>query len=633
MRTPLRVLRNSSFKRQLNVAVTASVVLFAIISSMLTSWQGSRQVRQTLLVQGEHIAENLAGQSKLALLTASPENVGEAVKSALAFPDVMRVEIRHAGGNPLLVKGRSTEELGDTPFPEHGARQPFLERETGEVWRFVAPVLSQASGSPFEVLEPREEVLGYVRVVQSKATLSRMVVQIFALNLLISLVFALFFLFVLSKLANRLTRPITALSEAMARAEHGESSVRAEVSGPQDIRDMAQAFNSMIVALQERERALRLSQASYREVVDSVKEVIFQTDAEGRMVLVNPAWRDVTGMEPHAALGMPLAGFIGDEDRDVCVGWQDKLAGGELNDCRFEARFTRLDGSVGWLEVALHARYDDEGCFAGTSGMLDDITERRLAAARLENLNIELENRVRLRTEQLEASNRELEAFSYSVSHDLRAPLRAIDGFSRLIEEDYGDKLDATALGYFGRVRAATQRMSQLIDDLLDLARISRANLTRQPTDLSAMAGDVLRDLADAEAGRKVETEIEPGLLVRADPVLLRVVLVNLLGNAWKYSGKRDTACIALGRIRTGDGDKAEWAYYVRDNGAGFDMQFADKLFRPFTRLHSATEFGGSGVGLATVQRIIHRHGGRIWAESVVGQGATFYFTLPDAAN
>ena len=627
-----RYFHDTAFKQQLNVAVTVGVIFFALASSLLTSWQGSRQVRQTLLEQGERIAENLAAQSTLALVYASAENANAAVKTALSFPDVTRVEIRHASGQLLLVRGKQQDEAKETPPGDVLLRQARLEEETDESWRFVAPVMSRGDDSPFEVVERKEEVLGFVRVVQSKATLSRMLLHIFAANLAISLLFAAAFLFVLRKLAARLTQPITELSDAMARAERGEAEVRARVSGPKDIRDMAKAFNSMIAALQEREQALRESQTSYREVVDSVKEVIFQTDADGAFVLLNPAWRDITGVDAERALGKPMLDYVLADDRTTAREWQAQLRAGAVPDCRFEVRFARADGSTGWLEVAQHVRYDEAGRFAGTSGILDDVTERRLAARRLESMNQELEHRVRVRTAQLEASNQELEAFSYSVSHDLRAPLRAIEGFSRMIEEDYAEKLDETGHGYFARVRAASLRMSQLIDDLLELARLSRAQLNRRPTDLSAMAREIVRELTEADPGRHVEFSVADGLTAQVDPVLIRVVLDNLLNNAWKYSGQCETARIGFGAETRVNADNAldETVYYVEDNGAGFDMAFVDKLFRPFSRLHSSSEFAGTGVGLATVQRVIHRHGGRVWAEAKVGEGARFYFTLPE---
>jgi signal transduction histidine kinase len=244
----------------------------------------------------------------------------------------------------------------------------------------------------------------------------------------------------------------------------------------------------------------------------------------------------------------------------------------------------------------------------------------------LENVQLyaELEQRVKDRTAQLEQTNHELEAFSYSVSHDLRAPLRSIDGFSQALLEDYEGKLDTTALGYLTRVRSAAQRMNELIEDLLELSRTSRAELEREPVDLSALARDVGGGLARREPERQVELVVQPDLKVVGDARLLRVVLENLLGNAWKFTGKRARARIEVGEERT-DGQRH---FYVRDNGAGFDLHFASKLFAPFQRLHDAREFPGTGIGLATVQRIVHRHGGRIWAEAQPDEGATFRFTV-----
>ena len=255
----LRIQRNAPFKQQLNVAVTVGVLLFAMISSLLISWQGSRQIRDTLLRQGEHVARNLAGQSVLALVYSSTDNARDAVNATLSFPDVRRVEILQVDGQPLVARGDPARGL---PAPDATARTAYLEAETMDSWRFVAPVLTKGDDSQFEVVESRENLLGFVRVVQSKKTLSRMLIQIFVANLAISLLFAIAFLLVLRRLANRLTQPITALSDVMARAERGESDIRAQLSGPKDIVDMATAFNSMITALQDRERALRESQDS-----------------------------------------------------------------------------------------------------------------------------------------------------------------------------------------------------------------------------------------------------------------------------------------------------------------------------------------------------------------------------------
>jgi light-regulated signal transduction histidine kinase (bacteriophytochrome) len=247
-------------------------------------------------------------------------------------------------------------------------------------------------------------------------------------------------------------------------------------------------------------------------------------------------------------------------------------------------------------------------------------------SARLHHLIGTLEQQVRARTSQLETANKELESFSYSVSHDLRAPLRSLDGFSRALLEDYGSLLGDTGSDYLRRIRAASQHMGHLIDDLLSLASVSRVGLRRMPVDLTALAGAVADDLRQAEPTRDARFIIAAGLRATGDPRLLQVLLQNLLQNAWKFTSTRATARIECGQTMQ-DGTRA---YFVRDNGVGFDMAYAHRLFGAFQRLHPSAEFPGTGIGLATVQRIVHRHGGRVWAESQLEQGATFYFTLAD---
>ena len=239
----------------------------------------------------------------------------------------------------------------------------------------------------------------------------------------------------------------------------------------------------------------------------------------------------------------------------------------------------------------------------------------------------ELEHRneaLRRNTAELLAANTELDAFAYSVSHDLRAPLRSIDGFSQVLLEDYGARLDDEGRDSLHRVRAASQRMATLIDDLLKLARVTRAEMRTEPVDLTRMAQEIVADIERATPDRQVEFAIAPGLVAQGDSRLLRVVLDNLLRNGWKYTAKREQARVEF----TAGNENGGRVFVIRDNGAGFDMRYADKLFGVFQRLHSAAEFEGTGVGLATVRRIVNRHGGRIWAEGVVDQGATFYFTL-----
>jgi signal transduction histidine kinase len=253
--------------------------------------------------------------------------------------------------------------------------------------------------------------------------------------------------------------------------------------------------------------------------------------------------------------------------------------------------------------------------------MLAQIQERD---KELREAHDELEQRVRDRTAELAAANKELEAFSYSVSHDLRAPLRSIDGFSLALIEDYGTKLDDGGKDYLRRVRAASQRMSQLIDDMLNLARVTRRSMQRETVDLSSLAKSIARDLSTEEPDRQVEFSIAEGLTADADSGLMKIAMQNLIGNAWKYTSAHDRARIEFGRTD----QNGHSAYFVKDDGAGFDPRYVERLFGAFQRLHAATQFPGTGIGLATVQRIIHRHGGQVWAEGGVERGATFYFTL-----
>ncbi len=292
-----------------------------------------------------------------------------------------------------------------------------------------------------------------------------------------------------------------------------------------------------------------------------------------------------------------------------------------------EFRVVWPDGSVHW--IASHGRGYSEGenghyRVTRFTGVNMEITGRKQAELEIRLLNSQLEQRVRQRTAELESANKELEAFSYSVSHDLRAPLRGIDGWSLALAEDYADQLDERAQQYLHRVRTETQRMGLLIDDMLQLSRIASSEMRQAPVDLTAIGHRVAAGLKEANAGRRVEFVIEPGLNTSGDARLLEIALTNLLANAVKFTGRRQLARVEFSSILRG----GETVFYVRDNGVGFDMAYAGALFGAFQRLHKASEFPGTGIGLAIVQRVIHRHRGRVWAEAQRDHGATFYFTI-----
>jgi light-regulated signal transduction histidine kinase (bacteriophytochrome) len=289
------------------------------------------------------------------------------------------------------------------------------------------------------------------------------------------------------------------------------------------------------------------------------------------------------------------------------------------------------------LEDATADRLKAEAAVQATMNLLEDLSA---AHAEIGALNAELEVRVDQRTAELVLANKNLEAFTYSVAHDLRSPLRALSGYSEALTEDYGDRLDDTGRTYTDRIQAATERMSTLIDDLLQLAQVSRTDINLGLVDLSAEVTAISAELHDREPGRVVRFAIGDGVRDTADRSLIRTMLQNLVENAWKFTARSQDATIEFGTTPAGStaagatgtrgtGTRGTGTcYYVRDNGAGFDPAFAGKLFQPFQRLHAVTEFPGTGIGLASVQRIIERHGGRVWAEGAVGHGATFYFTL-----
>jgi light-regulated signal transduction histidine kinase (bacteriophytochrome) len=274
------------------------------------------------------------------------------------------------------------------------------------------------------------------------------------------------------------------------------------------------------------------------------------------------------------------------------------------------------------LEDATTDRLKAEAAARASLNILEDLSDAR---AKIGTLNAELEARVEQRTAELVMANKNLEAFTYSVAHDLRSPLRALSGYSEALVEDYGDRLDEAGLGFIERIQAASERMGKLIDDLLLLARVTRAEMSLGPVDLSAEVTAIAGELQAREPGRRIRFAIQNGVVVTADRGLIRTVVQNLVENAWKFTAKREGATIEFGTTATED---ARVCCYVRDNGAGFDPAFTGKLFQPFQRLHAVIDFPGTGIGLASVQRIVGRHGGRAWAEGAVDRGATFYFTL-----
>ncbi len=359
-------------------------------------------------------------------------------------------------------------------------------------------------------------------------------------------------------------------------------------------------------------------------IVKSSDDAIIGKSLDEIILSWNRGAERIYGYRPDEIVGHPVSVLVPADLRRELAEIMERLKRGESIE-HFETTRVRKDGKLIFVSLAISPIKDSSGKIVGASSVARDITERRQAEQKIQKLNEELEQRVVARTAQLEAANKELEAFAYSVSHDLRAPLRSIDGFSKILLEDCADKLDEAGRENLRIVRNASQRMAHLIDDILQLSRLNRSPLRLLPVDLSALAVAVADDLKKLEPERRVDFRIEPGCVALADGNQIRVLLENLIGNAWKFTGKRPETRIEFGReIRDGT-----QVFYVRDNGVGFDMKYSPKLFGAFQRLHSVNEFPGTGIGLASVQRIIHRHGGKVWLEGRVDDGATAYFSLP----
>jgi PAS domain S-box-containing protein len=334
---------------------------------------------------------------------------------------------------------------------------------------------------------------------------------------------------------------------------------------------------------------------------------------------------EITGYTADELRSLRLQDITHPGDLDADLANMARLSSGEIDSYAMEKRDVRKDGGVVWVEASRAVVRDPDSDPVLFVGTVRDITAQREAEAEVGRLNTDLEARVERRTADLALANKNLEAFSYSVSHDLRAPLRALSGYSEALLEDYSDHLDETGRGYAERIQAASERMARLIDDLLQLARVSRSQMHIRPVDLSGEVAAVVKEFQSADPGRQIEISIQDGVQASADRGLIRTVLQNLIENAWKFTSREENPTIEFGSMPA---DGAEIGCFMRDNGAGFDPAHAAKLFEPFERLHTDTDFAGTGIGLASVQRIIERHGGRIWAESEVGHGATFYFTL-----
>lgn len=515
---PLRVyarwLRDTSFRRHLSVAVTLGALCLALLVAAVNAWQGGRQVRAMLMEQGGRVAANLASNSSLALIYASADNAEEAVRASLAFPDVMAIEIRDTNGRLLLALGPGRDSLPSPAAPARASSEPWLDQETDGSWAFAAPVWTRPEPSPFDVTLRPPQLLGQVRVIQSKATLHRAQTSFFITNFGVALLFAALFLFAVRFLALRLTRPLAALSRAMEQVEQGDSDARAPAGGPRDIAAMAHTFNRMIAALQERE-----------------------------------------------------------------------------------------------AELGAHRDH------------LEDLVRER---------TLELSEA----KERAEVASRAKSQFLARMSHELRTPLNAVMGYAQILKMDEG--LSPKQRNGLDIIHSSGQHLLTLIVDILDLARIEagKAELRIAPVELPARlnaVADIVRVMAE---GKQIglALELDPALpaVVQADEKRLSQVLINLLGNAVKFTHAGGVTLRAeLVVPAGGDAGEALLRFEVRDTGVGIAENQVARLFEPFEQAGNAEQrTGGTGLGLAISRQLVRMMGGEIRLESRLGEGSRFWFEI-----
>jgi PAS domain S-box-containing protein len=547
-----------------------------------------------------------------------------------ASEDVLLEVVEQVAGTALLTEEYSEPQL----FVEKLGKQPTVEQIlVGDIRNRVV-ISSDVSkiGLPMPATEDRKQLFWRTKSVSSPAgqlgtlairfnttVLDEAASQALSLGASIAVAGMVVIAVVGILVGYALTRRLDAVAQTAAAFARGDRDVRSGVDGIDEIGELGRTFDAMIdqVATQQQrleevvqERTAKLKEQA--EIIDQVTDAVMVVDLQGVITGWNYGGEGQLGYTAGEVLGQSVAMLHPESERaSLWAKLMEPVIRNGSNES--ELPLQRKDGSRLYAHLSLSLLRDEQGKPKGIVGISTDVSERRAKDERLQQV-----------MQQLQATNEELEAFSYSVSHDLRAPLRAVDGFSQALLEDYGDRLDDMGRDFLNRVRNGAQHMATLIDDMLQLSRVSRRDLQRETVDITQLALGIVDTLRAHEPERHVEVRIDEGMTARGDPGLLRIALENLIGNAWKYTAKAAAADIHVGRQSGPEGD----VMFVRDNGVGFDMKYAGKLFGAFQRLHHADEFPGTGIGLATVKRILVRHGGRIWAESTPGKGATFFFTV-----
>ncbi|MEN9865732.1 MAG: hypothetical protein RL748_1322 [Pseudomonadota bacterium] len=634
MRFLLKWLRDTSFRRQLGLVVIIGILCASLLSSLVSSLHGGREIRSLMLQQGERIADNLSRQSELALLYNSAHYAEDGTRASLSFSDTLGVAIYHADGRRLLLRGKlpafSIQPAKTPVFPN---KKPLLEAETSDSWVFVAPVLARGvEQSPF--IETQEEILGYVRVVQSKAPLSRTVLYVFVLNLVLATMISLVFLFIVRYLTGRMTGTLSHLSDAMEQVENGVTTVRADPShGPGDIAKMARVFNNMIAALWEREQR-------FRGLTALSSDWYWEIDRAGQFTFISEGLQEITGLDPASLIGQastPVLQRIYPSDQ-----WQHyaNCVAAEQAFFDLEWEIRHPDGKMRYGFSSGEPVWNQQGQFDGYRCVGRDNTQRKLAENQVLELNADLEQRVRERTSQLvdatelakaasaaaETANHAKSTFLANMSHEIRTPLNAVLGYAQLLARD--PALPPALLETVTPIEKAGNHLLTLINDILDLSKIEAGQMSLDVSefDLGLLLNEVellfVLRCEQKGLGWRCDKNFGAGKMVRTDQTKLRQILINLLGNAVKFTQYGEVVL----RVTQEGGRLFHFA--VCDTGPGMNAEEQALIFHPFRQTESGAKFGGTGLGLAISARQTTLMGGNLALESQPGKGSQFYFSL-----
>lgn len=612
-------LRDASIQKKLMVGMLIVCATVMVMTRATFFTYEYFELRKAFVRQLEMLGHIAAANSTSALLIGDRTEAADILAALRAEPHITGACLYDTAGKIFAA------------YPETRAEESFPAVPGASGYRYA-----NARLEGFQIVEKHGRRLGTLYLeLDTHMMMAEWLWICAGIALLVAAAVMLVAFLISRALQRQITRPILALT-ATARtiSECKDYSARATRQGNDEIGLLADDFNRMLAQVQVRDESLRKKQKELLTIIENLDEGLAVSDLQGQLIHFNRAAFKLHDFANAGACPRSLAGFAAlfecrllDDTVLPFERWPSSriLGGEELHG--FEVRLRRRDRE--WERIFSYGGTlvrDDAGQPMMAVITTTDITEAKQAAEEILRMNTELERRVAERTAQLETANRELESFSYSVSHDLRAPLRHIDGFAELLRKHAGDRLDGQGSRFLETISNSARRLGRLIDDLLVFSRMGRAELSSSRVDCHALVAEIIAGLETETRGRSIDWQIGELPEVRADPPMLRQVWENLVGNALKYTRRREVTVIEISHRRSADGGQV---FSIRDNGAGFDMKYAAKLFGVFQRLHHAGEFEGTGIGLANVRRIVARHGGRTWAEGAVDVGATFYFTLP----